>query len=139
MIVDFSMGMKKKAALAAAMIHSPRVLFLDEPFNGIDALSGRAIRDILRTMTSRGTTVFFSSHVMEVVEKLCTRVAVIANGSIVAEGTLADLRKQSGDDDASLEDLFIRLVGREHGGEADKQSDDLRWLNSEAETADDRK
>lgn len=110
MIIDFSMGMKKKVALAGAMIHAPRVLFLDEPFNGIDALSARAIRDVLRRMTERGTTIFFSSHVMEVVEKLCTRLAIIARGRIVGEGTLDDLREQIGNKEASLEDIFVRLV-----------------------------
>lgn len=108
LIVDFSMGMKKKVALAGAMIHQPRVLFLDEPFNGIDALSSRKIRDVLQGMTHQGTTVFFSSHVLEVVEKLCTRVAIIARGRIVGEGTMDDLR--AGTHDQSLEDIFVHLV-----------------------------
>ncbi len=108
LIVDFSMGMKKKVALAGAMIHRPRVLFLDEPFNGIDALSSRKIRDVLQGMTQQGTTVFFSSHVLEVVEKLCTRVAIIARGRIVGEGTMDDLR--AGTHDQSLEDIFVHLV-----------------------------
>ncbi len=108
LIVDFSMGMKKKVALAGAMIHRPRVLFLDEPFNGIDALSSRKIRDVLQGMTRLGTTVFFSSHVLEVVEKLCTRVAIIARGRIVGEGTMNDLR--AGTHDQSLEDIFVHLV-----------------------------
>lgn len=108
LIVDFSMGMKKKIALAGAMIHEPRVLFLDEPFNGIDALSSRKIRDVLQSMTLQGTTVFFSSHVLEVVEKLCTRVAIIARGRIVGEGTLDDLR--AGTRDRTLEDIFVHLV-----------------------------
>lgn len=108
MIVDFSMGMKKKTALAAAMIHEPRVLFLDEPFNGIDALSSRKIRDVLRQRTSLGTTIFFSSHVLEVVEKLCSRVAIIAHGRLVGEGTMDELRART--NDSSLEDIFIHLV-----------------------------
>ena len=132
MIIDFSMGMKKKIALAAALIHSPRVLFLDEPFNGIDAVSGRAIRDVLRTMTSRGTTIFFSSHVMEVVEKLCSRIAVISKGSIVAEGTLDQLRAGSGHPDATLEDIFVSLVGGRDIASS-SLSDDLRWLNTEGD------
>lgn len=111
MIVDFSMGMKKKIALAGAMIHEPRVLFLDEPFNGIDALSSRRIRDVLRERTAQGTTIFFSSHVLEVVEKLCTRVAIIAKGRLVAEGTMDDLRAQT--HDSSLEDIFVHLVAGE--------------------------
>ncbi len=108
LIVDFSMGMKKKVALAGAMIHTPRVLFLDEPFNGIDALSSRKIRDVLQGMTEQGTTVFFSSHVLEVVEKICTRVAIIARGRIVGEGTMDDLR--AGTEGQSLEDIFVHLV-----------------------------
>jgi ABC-2 type transport system ATP-binding protein len=108
LIVDYSMGMKKKVALAGAMIHDPRVLFLDEPFNGIDALSSRKIRDVLRQRTEQGTTVFFSSHVLEVVEKLCTRVAIIAHGRLVGEGTMDDLRAQT--QDTSLEDIFVHLV-----------------------------
>jgi ABC-2 type transport system ATP-binding protein len=115
MIVDFSMGMKKKVALAGAMIHEPRVLFLDEPFNGIDALSSRKIRDVLRQRTEQGTTVFFSSHVLEVVEKLCTRVAIIAKGRLVGEGTMDELRAQT--HDSSLEDIFIHLVGGDALGE----------------------
>ncbi len=108
MIVDFSMGMKKKIALAGAMIHEPRVLFLDEPFNGIDTLSSRKIRDVLRQRTQAGTTIFFSSHVLEVVEKLCTRVAIIAKGRLVGEGTMDELRAQT--HDSSLEDIFVHLV-----------------------------
>jgi ABC-2 type transport system ATP-binding protein len=117
MIVDFSMGMKKKIALAGAMIHEPRVLFLDEPFNGIDALSSRKIRDVLRQRTEMGTTIFFSSHVLEVVEKLCTRVAIIAKGRLVGEGTMDELRAQT--HDSSLEDIFVHLVaGSSAEGEA---------------------
>jgi ABC-2 type transport system ATP-binding protein len=111
LIVDYSMGMKKKVALAGAMIHDPRVLFLDEPFNGIDALSSRKIRDVLRQRTMQGTTVFFSSHVLEVVEKLCTRVAIIARGKLVGEGTIDELRAQT--HDTSLEDIFVHLVSSE--------------------------
>jgi ABC-2 type transport system ATP-binding protein len=117
LIVDFSMGMKKKTALAGAMIHEPRVLFLDEPFNGIDALSSRKIRDVLKQRTVQGTTIFFSSHVLEVVEKLCTRVAIIAGGRLVGEGTIDELRAQT--HDSSLEDIFIHLVeGGSDEGEA---------------------
>jgi ABC-2 type transport system ATP-binding protein len=117
LIVDFSMGMKKKVSLAGAMIHEPRVLFLDEPFNGIDALSSRKIRDVLRHRTEAGTTIFFSSHVLEVVEKLCTRVAIIAKGRLVGEGTMDELRAQT--HDASLEDIFVHLVaGPDEEGQA---------------------
>ncbi len=112
LIVDYSTGMRKKTALAAAIIHSPRLLFLDEPFEGIDAISGRAIRSVLQQLRGHGTTIFFSSHILEVVERLCTRVAVISSGRLVAEGSIEELRgmAQAGDD-ATLEDLFISAVG----------------------------
>jgi len=111
MIVDFSMGMKKKIALAGAMIHEPRVLFLDEPFNGIDAISTRKIRDVLKQKTDGGTTVFFSSHVLDVVEKICSRVAIISKGKLVADGSMEELRAMT--QDSSLEDIFVRLVSGE--------------------------
>lgn len=124
LIVDYSTGMRKKTALAAAIIHAPRILFLDEPFEGIDAISGRAIRAVLQQLRGRGTTIFFSSHILEVVERLCTRVAVISEGRIVADGSIEQLRDmaQAGED-ATLEDLFIRAVGAgvETGG-------GLSWL-----------
>jgi ABC-2 type transport system ATP-binding protein len=123
LIVDYSMGMKKKTALAAALIHSPRVLFLDEPFNGIDPISVRAIRNVLRHLTERGTTIFFSSHVMEVVERLCTRVAIIQQGQIVGDGNLADLRAQAeAGGNSTLEEIFLKLV------QARADDEMLSWL-----------
>ena len=124
LIVDYSVGMRKKIALAAALIHRPEVLFLDEPFEGIDPISSRVIRDILRELTQRGTTVFFSSHIMEVVERLCTRVGIINQGTLVAEGTLQELRERaSGEEkDATLEDLFLTIVG------ARNEHQNLSWL-----------
>ena len=124
LIVDYSHGMRKKTALAAAIIHAPRVLFLDEPFEGIDAISGRAIRDVLRQLRGRGTTIFFSSHILEVVERLATRVAVIADGRLVAEGSIAELRERAeAGEAATLEDLFLKAVGAEAGTEGR-----LSWL-----------
>ena len=124
LIVDYSVGMRKKIALAAALIHRPEVLFLDEPFEGIDPISSRVIRDILRELTQRGTTVFFSSHIMEVVERLCTRVGIINQGTLVAEGTLQELRERaSGEEkDATLEDLFLNIVG------VRSEHQNLSWL-----------
>lgn len=125
MIVDHSMGMKKKTALAAALIHDPRVLFLDEPFMGIDAISSRAIRQVLLQLKDRGTTIFFSSHVLEVVERLCTRAAIIQKGIIVAHGTLPELAAAAGlPGDSALEDIFLRLVG------ADMHEEGLSWISS---------
>ena len=123
MIVDYSMGMRKKVALAAALIHRPRVLFLDEPFNGIDPISVRAIRETLHTLAQHGTTIFFSSHVMEVVEKLCDRIAIIQKGRLVGMGTLGELREQAGSN-ASLEDIFLTLVE----GTDPAQREAISWL-----------
>jgi ABC-2 type transport system ATP-binding protein len=120
LIVDYSVGMRKKVALAAALIHRPQVLFLDEPFEGIDPVSSRVIADILRDLTNSGTTIFFSSHILAVVEKLCTRVGIIKQGQLIAEGTLADLRQRAGG--GTLEDVFLDLVG------ANTREGGLEWL-----------
>ncbi|HKB46149.1 MAG TPA: ABC transporter ATP-binding protein, partial [Ktedonobacterales bacterium] len=122
LVVDYSVGMRKKVSLAAALIHRPQVLFLDEPFEGIDPISSRVIRDILRDLTAAGTTIFFSSHIMEVVERLCTRVGIINQGILVAEGTLAELRQRAGAENRSLEDIFLQLVG------ASTREGGLDWL-----------
>jgi len=122
LVVDYSVGMRKKISLAAALIHRPQVLFLDEPFEGVDPVSSRVIRDILRDLTNSGATIFFSSHIMEVVERLCTRVGVINNGQLVAEGTLSELRQRAGEANASLEDIFLQLVG------ANAREGSLEWL-----------
>jgi ABC-2 type transport system ATP-binding protein len=131
LIVDYSVGMRKKVALAAAIMHRPEVLFLDEPFEGIDPVSSRAIRDILHELTRRGTTIFFSSHIMEVVERLCTRVGIINQGVLVAEGTLQELRERArgsgadgGEKDATLEDIFLNVIG------ARNESHNLSWLET---------
>jgi ABC-2 type transport system ATP-binding protein len=116
LVVDYSVGMRKKVSLAAALIHRPQVLFLDEPFEGIDPISSRVIRDILRDLTASGTTIFFSSHIMEVVERLCTRVGIIN------QGTLDELRQRAGAENRSLEDIFLQLVG------ASTREGGLDWL-----------
>jgi ABC-2 type transport system ATP-binding protein len=123
MIVDYSQGMKKKTALAGAIIHNPPVIFLDEPFEGVDAVSGRIIKDTLTTLTERGATVFFSSHILEVVERLCTEVAIINQGRLVAQGDMADLRSQLHSGHATLEAMFLQLVG------AATQTEGLSWLS----------
>jgi len=125
LIADYSQGMKKKLALAAALIHNPRVLFLDEPLNGIDPVSGRVVTDLLRRMTAKGVTLFFTTHVLDVVERLCDEVAVIDRGRIVAQGTIDDIRTQREvGQDASLEDVFLKLVS------ADVRREDLTWIGS---------
>ena len=123
LIVDYSHGMKKKIALAAALIHNPRVLFLDEPLNGIDPVSGRVVTDLLRRLAQKGVTLFFTSHVLDVVERLCDEVAVIDRGRIVAQGTLDEIRSQREvGKDATLEDVFLKLVA------ADVTREDLSWI-----------
>jgi len=112
LIVDYSTGMKKKVALGCALIHRPRLLFLDEPFSGIDPVAVKGIKDVLSQMVREGVTVFFSSHVMELAERLCTRVAIIHKGRIRAAGTLPEVRSAAGlGDGASLEDVFMQVVG----------------------------
>lgn len=122
LIVDYSQGMRKKTALACAMIHEPPVMFLDEPFNGIDTLSARHIKDLLRRRVDEGATILFSSHVMEVVERLCTGVAIIDRGRLVLADTMASLRASAGF--TSMEDVFIQAVG----GELEHESD-ASWLS----------
>ena len=123
LIVDYSQGMRKKTALAAALIHSPRVLFLDEPLNGIDPVSGRVVTDLLRRLAQKGVTMFFTSHVLDVAERLCDEVAIIDRGRLVAQGTLAQIRAQREvGQDATLEDVFLKLVA------ADVRREDLSWI-----------
>jgi ABC-2 type transport system ATP-binding protein len=122
LIVDYSQGMRKKVALGAALIHRPRVLFLDEPFEGIDAVSSRAIREVLRALAASGATIFFSSHILDVVERLCTRIGIINHGRLVAEGTLQELRSLAGNDRLTLEEIFLDVIGAGTGGRS------LSWL-----------
>ncbi len=121
LIVDFSHGMRKKVALAAALLHGPTVLFLDEPFEAIDPVSARAIRSVLDQHRALGGTVVMSSHVMELVEAMCDRVGVIHAGRMVASGTRAEVQGA----DANLEDAFVRLVGA-----PTEPTGELGWLGS---------
>ena len=123
LIVDYSLGMKKKLALAAALLHNPRVLFLDEPLNGIDPISARVVSDLLRRVADKGATIFFTSHALDVVERLCDEVAIIDRGRIVAQGSLDEIRSQRTlAQDTSLEDIFLKLVA------ADVTRQDLSWI-----------
>jgi ABC-2 type transport system ATP-binding protein len=106
LVVDYSAGMKKKIGLACALLHAPRLLVLDEPFEAVDPVSAALIRDILPRYVTGGGTVVFSSHVMEVVQRLCSHVAILADGAIKLVGTLAEVRG-----DRSLEDVFVQVVG----------------------------
>jgi ABC-2 type transport system ATP-binding protein len=104
--LEYSHGMKKKLALAAALLPNPDLLFLDEPFEGVDALTSRVIRDLLKGFVARGSTVFLTSHVLEIVEKMCTHVGIIVKGSLVEQASLDTLRQGR-----SLEDLFLEKAG----------------------------
>ncbi|MBC8029312.1 MAG: ABC transporter ATP-binding protein [Pyrinomonadaceae bacterium] len=132
LIVEYSHGMKKKLSLACALIHRPEILFLDEPFEGIDAIASRTLKDLLSRLTARGLTVFLTSHVLEIVERLCTDIAIISQGKLLAAGSLDELRKgiRLEDDGAqqgpiSLEEYFIHIVGGERN---ESEEEVLQWL-----------
>lgn len=145
LVTDFSHGMQKKLALAAAVIHGPKVLFLDEPFEGVDAVAAGTLKAMLQRMISRGATVFLTSHVLEIVERLCTHIAIIHRGQLVAQGSLEELRAGAGlrgpaphgGEEAtaaparlSLEQIFLDIVGRDRDGNpaAVPPEQELSWL-----------
>src|SRR6201984_2025789 len=128
MIADYSHGMQKKLALAAAVIHGPRILFLDEPFEGVDALAAGALKALLGRMTERGVTIFLTSHVLEIVERLCSHVAIINKGKLVAQGSLEELRAGVSSAEGrttTLEEIFLSIVGQ---GADRAQIEELSWL-----------
>jgi ABC-2 type transport system ATP-binding protein len=152
LIADFSHGMQKKLALAAAVIHGPRVLFLDEPFEGVDAVAAGTLKAMLQRMIARGATIFLTSHVLEIVERLCTHVAIIQRGQLVAQGSLEELRAGAGrraqanrgeeankgeetgprsEQKRSLEEIFLEVVGTDRAGNpaAAAPEQELSWLS----------
>src|SRR6516162_4533271 len=129
LVADYSHGMQKKLALAAAVIHGPRILFLDEPFEGVDALAAGALKALLGRMTERGTTIFLTSHVLEIVERLCSHVAIIHKGRLVAQGSLEELRAGISGEAGSkttLEQVFLSIVGQD--GTERPRLEELSWL-----------
>lgn len=118
LIGDYSKGMRKRVAMAAALIHRPELFLLDEPFEGVDAVGARLMKEILLEQVRHGATVFLTSHVLEVVERLCDQVAIIHQGKLVLKGTMAELRTGS----ETLEDVFVRVVG------AERPTESLDWL-----------
>jgi ABC-2 type transport system ATP-binding protein len=118
LIGEYSKGMRKRVAMAASLIHRPQLFLMDEPFEGVDAVGARLMKDILNDQVRQGATIFLTSHVLEVVERLCERIAIINEGKIVTEGTIAELRSGS----ESLEDIFVRVVG------AERLSESPAWL-----------
>jgi ABC-2 type transport system ATP-binding protein len=133
LITDFSHGMQKKLALAAAVIHGPRVLFLDEPFEGVDAVAAGTLKTMLQGMIHRGATIFLTSHVLEIVERLCSHVAIIDKGKIVANGSLSELRAgvastlpgAAGEQKLTLEEIFLNVVGTDES----RPALELSWLS----------
>ncbi|HEU4479848.1 MAG TPA: ABC transporter ATP-binding protein [Pyrinomonadaceae bacterium] len=132
LIVEYSHGMKKKLSLACALIHRPEMLFLDEPFEGVDTIASRTLKDLLSRLTERGLTVFLTSHVLEIVERLCSDIAIISNGKLLASGSLVELKRgiEVADDGeqrgpVSLEEYFIHVVG---GTRASGEEEVLQWL-----------
>jgi ABC-2 type transport system ATP-binding protein len=128
--------MQKKLALAAAVIHGPKVLFLDEPFEGVDAIASGTLKAMLQGMIARGATIFLTSHVLEIVERLCTHIAIIDRGHLIANGSLEELRagveaRNPANDNTSsqtltLEQIFLSIVGSEAGAQQPEQ--ELSWL-----------
>ena len=118
LIGEYSKGMRKRVAMAASLIHRPQLFLMDEPFEGVDAVGARLMKDILIDQVRQGATIFLTSHVLEVVERLCERIAIIHDGKIVTEGNISELRSGS----ESLEDIFVRVVG------ADRIAESPAWL-----------
>jgi ABC-2 type transport system ATP-binding protein len=141
LVTDFSHGMQKKLALAAAVIHGPRVLFLDEPFEGVDAIAAGTLKTMLQRMIARGVTIFLTSHVLEIVERLCTHIGIIHRGHLVAQGSIDDLRARAvppflpREEDPqtvlpplTLEQIFLEIVGT--GNQAvTPPEQELSWLS----------
>lgn len=111
LIAEYSKGMRKRVAMAASLIHKPELFLMDEPFEGVDAVGARLMKDILTDLVHHGATIFLTSHVLDVVERLCDHAAIVNEGRIVAEGSMAELRNGS----ETLEDVFVRTVGAERG------------------------
>ena len=118
LIGEYSKGMRKRVAMAAALLHRPQLFLMDEPFEGVDAVGARLMKDILLDLVGKGATIFLTSHVLEVVERLCDRVAIISQGRLVVDDTMANLRGGT----ESLEEIFVRVVG------GARSTENLEWL-----------
>ena len=133
LVTDFSHGMQKKLAMAAAVIHGPKVLFLDEPFEGVDAIAAGMLKTMLQGMINRGATIFLTTHVLEIVERLCSHVAIISQGRLVANGSIEALRAgvastlpgAEREQRLTLEEIFLSIVGV---GGVQEPAQELSWL-----------
>ena len=121
LIGEYSKGMRKRVAMAAALIHRPRLFLMDEPFEGVDAVGARLMKDILAQQVQHGATVFLTSHVLDVVERLCDLIAIVNKGKVVAQGPVEELGRDANGEASTLEDTFVRLIGGQ-------QSEILDWL-----------
>jgi len=117
LVEAYSHGMRQKLAMIVSLLHRPEVLVIDEPMVGLDPRSARRVKTLLRELVDRGTTVFLSTHTLEVAEALCSRIAIIQRGRIIAQGTMDELRSESMHDDGSLEAIFLRLTEEEREGD----------------------
>ncbi|MGD2116708.1 MAG: ABC transporter ATP-binding protein [Acidobacteriota bacterium] len=131
LVADYSHGMRKKVSLAAALLPSPRLLFLDEPFEGIDAVSSRQIKRLLQDFVGRGGTIFLTSHVLEIVERLASHVGIIHRGKLVAQGPIEELWVAEEGETRSLEDAFLGAVGALSADGVLEEKGGLSWLGSE--------
>jgi ABC-2 type transport system ATP-binding protein len=122
LIGEYSKGMRKRLAMAAALIHRPKLFLMDEPFEGVDAVGARLMKDILLEQVRHGATIFLTSHVLEVVERLCTEIAIINRGKVVVHGTVAELQRAGAAHASSLEEIFVEAVGGERANQP------LGWL-----------
>ena len=121
MISGYSQGMKQKIALISALVHKPQILVLDEALNGLDPRSARVVKDLLKQLASEGVAILFSTHVLEIAQALCDRVAIMYQGTIMAEGTMAELRQTAGLPGSSLEEVFLKMTGTDDIGEVVKE------------------
>jgi len=121
MISGYSQGMKQKIAIISALVHRPQILVLDEALNGLDPRSARLVKDLLKQLASEGVSILFSTHVLEIAQALCDRVAIMYQGTIMAEGTVAELRQTAGLPGSSLEEVFLKMTGTDDLGEVVKE------------------
>jgi ABC-2 type transport system ATP-binding protein len=111
LISGYSTGMKQKIAITGALMHRPRLLILDEALNGLDPRSAKIVKDLLRSLAKEGVSILFSTHVLEIAEAICDRVAIMYQGKILAVGTVSDLRQRAGLPGSSLEEVFLKITG----------------------------
>ncbi|MEK7397599.1 MAG: ABC transporter ATP-binding protein [Candidatus Poribacteria bacterium] len=125
LIEGYSLGMKKKIAIGAALLHDPKVLFLDEPTGGLDPKSAKTMKDLLLDIRQRGTTVFMTTHILEIAERMCDRVGIIDHGKLIRVGTIDELRQEAQNGSGSLEDIFLELTGKTEEQEIAQFLDDV--------------